>query len=83
VTRNPIDSRWREWHTQHAAALEALQSIERAYHRLVANHAFASTADLPASVEARRQALQALETARVRLDEIRSKKPSNATQTDL
>jgi hypothetical protein len=69
---------WLEWHREHEEALAELQSAQHAYHRTVANGAFAGTADGPSVVEnaeMQRVSLEALEAARVRLDEIRARKP--------
>ena len=73
-------TRWLDWQREHSAALEALQQAERAYHRAVADSAFANPADEPSG--GRRSALQkesldALEAARIRLDEIRAHRPEN------
>lgn len=83
MARTSVDKRWLEWQAEHGAALAALQTVERAYHRLIANRAFASPADLASSDEAVRTALQAIEKARVKLDEIRARKPDDATQANL
>jgi hypothetical protein len=69
---------WLEWHREHEEALADLQSAQHAYHRTVANGAFAGTADGPSVAEnadMQRDSLEALEEARVRLDEIRARKP--------
>lgn len=68
-------SRWLEWQSEHAAALEALQGAERAYHRTIAGSAFANPTEGPTSVELQQESLEAVEAARVRLDEIRIRKP--------
>ena len=68
-------SRWLEWQAEHAAALEALQIAERAYHRTIAGGAFEnSTGDL-AAAELQAEALDAVDSARIRLDEIRTGRP--------
>ncbi len=67
--------RWLEWQSEHAAALEDLQSAERAYHRTIAGSAFASPTEGPSAIELQKESLEALEAARVRLDEIRARKP--------
>jgi hypothetical protein len=67
--------RWQEWQREHAAALEALQQAQRAYHRVIAGSAFASPTEGPTPIELQKDALDALEAARVRLDEIRQRKP--------
>ena len=68
-------ARWLEWQGEHAAALAALQQAERDYHRTIAGSAFASAAEGPSTVEMQREALKAVEAARLRLDEIRARKP--------
>jgi hypothetical protein len=68
-------AQWLEWQGEHAAALEALQQAERAYHRTIAGSAFASATEGPSPVEMQKDALDAVEAARVRLDEIRARKP--------
>jgi hypothetical protein len=66
---------WLEWQHEHAAALDALQEAERAYHRTIAGSAFASPTEGPSAVEMQKDSLAALEAARVRLDEVRSRRP--------
>jgi hypothetical protein len=68
-------TRWLEWQSEHAAALEALQRAERAYHRTIAGSAFASPTEGPSAIELQKDSLEAVEAARVRLDEIRARKP--------
>jgi hypothetical protein len=68
-------TRWLEWQREHAAALEDLQGAERAYHRTIAGSAFASVTEGPSAIELRKESLDALETARVRLDEMRARRP--------
>jgi len=53
-----------------------LQSAERAYHRTIAGSAFASPIEGPAAIELQKEALDAVEAARIRLDDIRARKPS-------
>jgi hypothetical protein len=67
--------RWLEWQREHAAALEALQQAQRAYHRTIAGSAFAGPTEGPTAIELQKESLEAVEAARLRLDEIRSKKP--------
>jgi hypothetical protein len=67
--------RWLEWQGEHTAALEALQQAEHAYHRTIAGSAFMSATEGPTAVEVQRESLEAVEAARVRLDEIRARKP--------
>jgi len=64
--------RWLEWQGEHAAALEALQRAERAYHRTIAGSAFARPTEGPSAIELQKESLQAVEDARVRLDEVRA-----------
>jgi hypothetical protein len=68
-------ARWLEWQSEHAAALEALQRAERAYHRTIAGSAFASPTEGPSAIELQKDSLEAVEAARVRLDEVRARKP--------
>ena len=59
------------WQREHAAALAELQEAQRVYHRTVATTAFQGAAEEPA----RRASLEALDAARVRLDEVRARRP--------
>jgi hypothetical protein len=68
-------TRWLEWQSEHAAALAALQQAERAYHRTIAGSAFASPTEGPSAIEMQKDALDAVEAARVRLDAVRERKP--------
>jgi hypothetical protein len=68
-------TRWLEWQAEHTAALEELQRAERAYHRTIAGSAFASPTEGPSAIEMQKESLDAVEAARVRLDEIRANKP--------
>ncbi len=68
-------TRWLEWQGEHTAALEALQQAERAYHRTIAGSAFASPTDGPTAIEVQKESLDAVEAARIRLDEIRTSRP--------
>jgi hypothetical protein len=68
-------TRWLEWQQAHTAALEALQDAERSYHRTIAGSAFASPSEGPSAVEMQKESLQAVEAARVALDEIRARQP--------
>lgn len=67
--------RWMAWQAEHAAALDALQQAERAYHRTIAGSAFASPTEGPSAIEMQKASLEAVEATRVRLDEIRARKP--------
>jgi hypothetical protein len=66
---------WLEWQYEHTLALEALQEAEHAYHRTIAGSAFASPIEGPSPIEMQKELLDVLEAARVRLDEVRSRKP--------
>jgi hypothetical protein len=68
---------WLEWQHDHAAALEDLQLAERAYHRTIAGSAFASPTEGPSPIEMQKESLEAVEAARVRLDEIRARRPES------
>jgi len=68
---------WLEWQREHAAALDALQQAERAYHRTIAGSAFVSAADNLSAVELQKESLGAVEAARIRLDEVRGRKPED------
>jgi hypothetical protein len=70
-----MSERWLEWQREHAAALEALQQAQRAYHRTIAGSAFASPTEGPSPIEMQKESLDAVEAARVRLDEIRGRRP--------
>jgi len=67
--------RWLDWQREHAAALEALQQAQRGYHRTIAGSAFANPTEGPTAVELQHEALDAVEAARVRLDDVRARKP--------
>ena len=69
--------RWLAWQREHAAAFEALQQVQRAYHRTIAGSAFASATEGPSAAELQKESLEAVEAARVRLDEIRLLKPED------
>ena len=66
---------WLSWQAEHAAALESLQQAERAYHRTIAGSAFASPIEGPSAMEMQKESLDALESARIRLDEVRARRP--------
>lgn len=68
-------TRWLDWQREHAAALEALRQAERAYHRTIAGSAFANPSEGPDAIELQRESLEAVEAARLRLDEIRARRP--------
>jgi hypothetical protein len=68
-------SNWLDWQRDHAEALQALQQAERAYHRTIAGSAFLRTTEDPSPIELQKESLDAVEAARIRLDEIRARKP--------
>lgn len=68
-------TRWLDWQSEHAAALAALQGAEHAYHRTIAGSAFANPTEGPTAIELQKESLETVEAARIRLDEIRAKKP--------
>jgi hypothetical protein len=68
-------ARWLEWQHEHTAALEALQDAERAYHRTIAGSAFVSSSEGPSAIELQKESLEHLEASRVRLDEVRARRP--------
>jgi len=72
------DDAFAAWQREHAAALAELQETQRAYHRAVATTAFQGAADEPSAEEMRRAALEALDGARIKLDEVRARKPETA-----
>ena len=59
----------------HMAALAALQEAERDYHRTIAGSAFTAPAEGPSPVEMQKDSLKAVETARLRLDDVRARRP--------
>lgn len=68
-------SQWLEWQSEHTSALDALQRAEHAYHRTIAGSAFASPTEAPSAVELQKESLDQVEAARIRLDEVRARKP--------
>jgi len=70
----PSDTAFIAWQREHTAALAALQDAQRAYHRSVAATAFQGAAEASAE-ETRRAALDALDAARIKLDEVRARRP--------
>ena len=67
--------RWLDWQHEHSAALRALQQAENAYHRTIAGSAFANPTEGPTPIEMQKDALELVEAARNRLDELRARKP--------
>ncbi len=72
-----------QWQREHAAALEELQDAQRAYHRAVSTTAFQGAAEEPSAEEMRRTALEALDAARIKLDEVRARRPVEAKPEDV
>ena len=68
-------ARWLDWQHEHGAALEALRQAERAYHRTIAGSVFVNPTEGPTAIELQKDSLELVEAARVRLDELRSRKP--------
>ena len=68
-------ARWLEWQHEHASALEELQGAERAYQRTIAGSAFVSPTEGPTVIEMQKESLEAVEAARLRLDDIRARRP--------
>jgi hypothetical protein len=68
------------WHREHAAALADLQDAQRAYHRAVATTAFQGAADEPSAEEMRRVSLETLDAARIKLDEVRARRPDTGEE---
>jgi hypothetical protein len=66
---------WLAWQREHTAALEALQQAQRAYHRTIAGSAFASPTEGPSAIELQKESLDAVEAARLRLDDVRARQP--------
>jgi hypothetical protein len=64
---------WLEWQRDHQEALAALQAAEQSYHRAIAGSAFSS--GLAEATELQHEALQRIEDARLRLEEVRQAQP--------
>ena len=75
-------TRWLEWRSAHGAALDALQQAERAYHRTIANGAFADRTEGPIAVERRQESLGVVDAARARLDDIRAQQPEQVSERE-
>ncbi len=69
-------TQWLVWQADHAEALADLQRAERAYHRTIAGSAFASPSEGPTAIEMQKESLNVVEAARIRLDEIRARRPA-------
>ena len=57
------------------SALTELQEAEHAYHRTIAGSAFSSPGEGPSAIEMQKESLEVLEAARLRLDDIRGRRP--------
>jgi hypothetical protein len=68
-------TRWLDWQREHMAALAALQDAERDYHRTIAGSAFTAPTEGPSPVEMQKDSLKAVEAARLRLDDVRARRP--------
>jgi hypothetical protein len=66
---------WLDWQSEHAAALEALQKAEEAHYRTIAGSAFANPSEGPTAIELQKESLSEVEAARLRLDEVRARRP--------
>jgi hypothetical protein len=66
---------WLTWQHEHAEALAALQDAEGDYHRTIAGRAFRTSAVAAAQDAMQKDGLNAVAAARVRLDEIRARRP--------
>jgi hypothetical protein len=69
-------ARWLGWQHEHAAALEALQTAERDYHRTVVGNAFVNQGEEATTTELKKALLERIDEHRVRLDAVRSRKPA-------
>jgi hypothetical protein len=67
---------WLEWQHEHVTALADLQRAEHAYHRTIAGSAFSSPTEGPSAIEMQKESLEVVEAARVRLDEVRARRPN-------
>lgn len=67
-------ARWLQWQYEHSEALATLQQAERVYHKAMAGAAFGTTPE--AAAEESRTAVEAMNEARTRLDEIRLRRPN-------
>ena len=74
MSHQPAD-KWLEWQRDHAAVLAALQEALRAYHRSITGSAFLGRVEGESAAEIQRKSLREVEAARVRLDEVRARKP--------
>ena len=72
---NPPGDTWLEWQRDHAAALAALQEVQRAYHRTIAGSAFVGPTEGLSAVTTQQESLREVDAARMKLDEVRARKP--------
>jgi hypothetical protein len=80
MTSEPSET-FSAWQREHIAALEELQEAQRAYHRTVAATAFQGAAEEPSAEEMRRASLEALDAARIKLDQVRARRPQTTEAT--
>jgi hypothetical protein len=80
MTTGPSET-FAQWQREHAVALEELQEAQRAYHRTVAVTAFQGTTEEPSGEEMRRASLEALDAARLKLDDVRARRPQTTEAT--
>ena len=78
-----MNDRFAAWQREHAAALAELQDAQRAYHRAVSTTAFQGAAEEPSAEEMRRAALEVLDAARIKLDDVRARRPRDAESEDV
>ncbi len=77
----PLDDDVVRWQREHAEALAELQEAQRTYHRTVAATAFLGAVEEPSAEEMRRAALDALDAARLKLDDVRARRPQATEAT--
>lgn len=64
---------WIHWQREHTDALLALQEAQRTYHRALSGLGF--DGDGSSTNDAQKEALRAVDAARIRLDEVRARQP--------
>jgi hypothetical protein len=69
-------AQWLEWQHEHVTALADLQRAENAYHRTIAETAFSNPTEGPSAIELQKESLEVVDAARVRLDEVRVRRPN-------
>lgn len=66
---------WAAWQRDHAAALAALQEAQRAYHREAVDSRQSPVPSQQSAAGGRGTALEAVDAARIKLDEVRARMP--------